>query len=251
MSRPRAPSLRPVPSVHKGGEAGLGAQGAARGARPGAPGARALQALPLSVTDDEGLARAAAQGHPGAAPILWNRFAPLVRRLLRRTLGPGDEVEDHVQDTFLRFFRVAKDLREPSLLTSFIVGITMRVARGELRRRRLRRWLTLSPTGVLPELAARPADLGGRDAVARLYAILDRVDDRSRMLFVLRYVEGLELTEVAAALGCSLATVKRHLGRATQRILTAAQRDPALAAYLLGPAAGLPHLPMSQEDLDG
>jgi RNA polymerase sigma-70 factor (ECF subfamily) len=216
----------------------------------------------LSSTDDEALARAAAQGHPGAAPIVWSRFAPLVRRLLRRTLGPGDEIDDHVQDVFLRFFRAARELREPSLLTSFIVGITMRVARGELRRRRIRRWLQLSPSGALPELADRPADLGGRDALARLYAILDRVDDRSRMMFALRHIEGLELTEVAAALGCSLATAKRHLARASQRILTAAQRDPALAAYLapvadagaLGPEAAAPDrspLSLAHEDRDG
>ncbi|WP_437784653.1 RNA polymerase sigma factor [Sorangium sp. So ce1097] len=191
-----------------------------------------VQALPLSATDDVALARAAAQGHPGAAPVVWQRFAPLVRRILTRTLGPGDEVDDHVQDTFLRFFRVAKDLRDPSLLSSFIVGIAVRVARAELRRRRLRRWLQLSPSGELPDVGGAQQDPQGRAALGRLYRILDQVDDRSRTLFVLRFIEGLELTEIAAALGCSLATTKRHLARASHRILTAAQRDPALSAYL-------------------
>ncbi|WP_437746237.1 sigma-70 family RNA polymerase sigma factor [Sorangium sp. So ce302] len=191
-----------------------------------------MQALPLTATDDEALARAAAQGHPGAAPILWQRFAPLVRRILTRTLGPGDEVDDHVQDTFLRFFRVAKDLRDPSLLSSFIVGIAVRVARAELRRRRVRRWLQLSPSGELPDMGGAQQDPQGRAALTRLYRILDQVDDRSRALFVLRFIEGLELTEIAAALGCSLATTKRHLARASHRILTAAERDPALSAYL-------------------
>lgn len=213
----------PTPERDQGREPRRGAPGGGRGA---------VQALPLLATDDEALARAAAAGHPGAASVIWTRFAPLCRRLLRRTLGPGDEVEDHVQETFLRFFRVAGDLRDPSLLTSFIIGITMRVARSELRRRRLRRWLQLTPSGALPDLQGRSADLGGRAAVAGLYAILERVDDRSRMLFVLRHIEGLELAEIASALGCSLATTKRHLARASQRITAAAQRDPALAAYL-------------------
>lgn len=217
-NRQSTPSLRPAAPGRPGGDP--------------RPARAAVQALPLLATDDAALARAAAAGHPGAAAVVWSRFAPLVRRLLQRTLGPSDEVEDHVQDTFLRFFRVAGELRDPSLLTSFIVGIAMRVARGELRRRRLRRWLSIAPPEALPDAAGRPADTQARAAVARLYAILDRLDDRSRMLFVLRYIEGLELTEVAGALGCSLATVKRHLARASQRILAAAERDPELAAYV-------------------
>lgn len=204
--------------------------------------------LPLSATDDAALARAAAQGHPGAAPIIWRRFSPLVRRLLRRMLGPGSEVDDRVQDTFLRFFRVAKDLRDPSMLTSFIVGIAVRVARAELRRRRLRRWLQLSPSGALPEVAGNSPDPASRAALVRLYEILDQVDDRSRTLFVLRFIEGLELTDISATLGCSLATTKRHLARATHRILTSAQRDPALSAYLtaeVGASAGQTAVPLS------
>jgi RNA polymerase sigma-70 factor (ECF subfamily) len=67
--------------------------------------------------------------------------------------------------------------------------------------------------------------------VRRLYAVLDRVDDRARLLFVLRFVEEFELTEISQALGCSLATTKRRLARASQRVLALARREPALAAY--------------------
>lgn len=190
-----------------------------------------LEALPLATTDDRSLVQAAVQGHPGAARAIWRRFASLVRGLLQRTLG-ADEVEDHVQETFLRFFRHADELRDPSLLKSFMVGITMRVARSELRRRRLRRWLHLTDTGQLPELDAPPADHAGREAISRLYAILDRVDDAARLIFILRHVEELELAAISEALGCSLATTKRRLARASKRILAQAQQEPALRRYL-------------------
>jgi RNA polymerase sigma-70 factor (ECF subfamily) len=150
--------------------------------------------------------------------------------MLRRTLGPGNDIDDHVQETFVRFFRSARNLRDAARLSSFVVGITMRVARTELRRRRLRRWLHLSETGVLPD-TGYTADPEGREAVRRLYAVLDQLDDRARVVFVLRFVEGLELTEISQALGCSLATTKRRLARASQRVLVLARREPALAAY--------------------
>jgi hypothetical protein len=52
---------------------------------------------------------------------------------------------------FLRFFRSVSGLRDPQAARSFIVGICIRVVRGERRKRWLRRWLTLTDGGSLPD----------------------------------------------------------------------------------------------------
>ncbi|MCC6527808.1 MAG: sigma-70 family RNA polymerase sigma factor [Polyangiaceae bacterium] len=202
-------------------------------ARPRTPSGGVVQALPLDLGDDAALARAAAARHPAAARVIWERFAGLVRGLMRRIMGPAGDVDDLVQETFLQFFSHVHRLRDPSRLSSFVVGIAMRVARSELRRRRVRRWLHLTDTGVAPDSAAPgPTDHAARQALERLYAVLDRVDDRARLAFVLRHVEGLELVEVAEALGCSLATAKRRLGRCDRRVLAMARSEAALRPYL-------------------
>jgi RNA polymerase sigma-70 factor (ECF subfamily) len=188
--------------------------------------------LPLDGADDAMLSRAVAAGDEAAATEVWRRYAPPVRSVLRRSIGPYDDVEDHVQEVFLRYFRQRAELRDPGALRSFLIGIAMHVAISELRRRRVRRWLHLTPTGVLPDPPAeRGPDDDAREAMRRLYAILDRMDDASRLTFVLRHVEGLELCEVAAALGVSLATAKRRLAKVTTRVLTMVERDPALQAH--------------------
>jgi len=186
----------------------------------------------VSDLDDAGLACAAMEGHAGAPAAVWQRYSSLVAGLLRRSLGPGADVEDQVQETFVQFFRDVKKLREPAALRAFLIGVATRVARSELRRRRLRRWLMLTDSGALPDEAGTGADAEAREAVRRLYALLDRLDDRSRVVFVLRYVEGLELTEVAAVLGTSLATLKRNLAKVSARVHVMAAGDPLLAAYL-------------------
>lgn len=186
----------------------------------------------LADLDDAALARAAAEGHAGAPEVLWDRHAALVRGVLRRTFGPGAEVDDLVQETFLQLFREIKNLRDPGALRAFILGIAVRIARSALRRRRLRRWLWLTDSGDLPDTMANDVDGEAREALARLYALLDKLDDRARLLFVLRHVEGLELTETADALGVSLATAKRHLAKVTARVHALAARDPLLARYL-------------------
>jgi RNA polymerase sigma-70 factor (ECF subfamily) len=48
------------------------------------------------------------------------------------------------------------------------------------------------------------------------------------------FIEGMELTEVATALGLSLATAKRRLVHARARVDHHIARDPGLAAYLSG-----------------
>jgi RNA polymerase sigma-70 factor (ECF subfamily) len=167
---------------------------------------------------------------------VWDRYAVLVRRLLRRTLGPGVDVEDSVQEAFLRLFRDLDSLRDASALRSFLVGITLHVATSELRRRRARRWLLLSDDGAVPhtEVVSDEHVLEQRQALHALYRILDRVDTGRRMAFVLRYVEAMELSEISAVLGCSLATTKRRVADAAERISLLASRDPHLAPYVGG-----------------
>jgi RNA polymerase sigma-70 factor, ECF subfamily len=185
--------------------------------------------------DDAALVAAVRAREPGAAGRMWDRHAYLVRGILRRILGPVD-VEDGVQDAFLRLFRDLGSLRDPAALRSFVIGITLHVAKSELRRRRAKRWLLLSDDGIIAEPDALAADEWHepRVAVLRLYKVLDRISDERRTVFVLRYVEGLDLAELSAVLDCSLATTKRRVADAARRVCLLAASDPVLAPYLEG-----------------
>jgi RNA polymerase sigma-70 factor (ECF subfamily) len=187
----------------------------------------------LHRADDASLAQAAALREPRAIDAVWDRFSPQVRGLLRRCVGQ-DGVEDLVQDVFLRFFQSIATLREPAALRGFVIGIAVKVAMSELRRRRVRRWVGLFSSDTPPEPPAPLRDDDAREALRRLYRLLDRVDPQTRLLFSLRHVEGMELKDMAAALHVSLATVKRKLAVADQRVQTLAQRDERLAEYLGG-----------------
>jgi RNA polymerase sigma-70 factor (ECF subfamily) len=70
--------------------------------------------------------------------------------------------------------------------------------------------------------------------VWRFEAILDRLGPHARQLFMLRYVQKLELADVATAMDISLATAKRHLARASAQVSAMVVREPALEDYLCG-----------------
>jgi len=209
--------------------------------QPGRAGAR-LVALPsptLAQADDATLARAASAGDPRATGVIWDRFSPLVRRVLRRTLGPQAEVEHLLQNVFVRVLEQLSSLPESAQLRPFVVSVTVKVLSAELRRHRFRRLLRLrSPWHSTDELQAGAADSTTRSALSALYRILDQLDADARLAFTLRHFEGLPITELASATDASLASAKRRLARASARVQAAVQRDAALTAYATAASLG-------------
>ena len=186
-----------------------------------------LPGATLSEADDATLARALIARDPQAPRVLWQRFAPMVFRMLKRALGPGHDLEDLAQEVFLCVFEKVRGLREPKALKAFVISVTVLTTRHELRRR----WVRLSRKSDAAETEVVTPDTDAREALTRFYGILDRVNVNDRAAFVLRYMEGLELTEVASALGLSLATTKRRLSRVWNRVVLLVERDPLLAQY--------------------
>jgi RNA polymerase sigma-70 factor (ECF subfamily) len=180
---------------------------------------------------DDVLAVAASSGNPRAARIIMRRYSARVRSKLHRWIGPQD-IDDHIQEVFIRLFEQLPRLRDPGALRGFLAGITHRIACTALRRRRRCR-MRLTATGELPEPTATVDDKGPpREAVWRFESILDRLAPSSRRVFVLRYVEKLELADVASQMNISVATAKRHLARAAATVSAMVKREPALAEYL-------------------
>ena len=172
----------------------------------------------LEASDDTELVRALVAGRPDAPAATWNRYAPLVFGICARALGSEPEAEDLTQDVFYRLFARIRTLRKPEALRSFVISFAIRIVKWELRRRRARRWLTLSETGEVPDEQLLVMDAESRYSLRRLYSLLDRLSTRERLVLVLRHVEGMTLEEIAEAMDLSLATVKRGLRRASLRV---------------------------------
>lgn len=178
--------------------------------------------------EDAELARALIAGEPRAAELAWDRYAPLVHGIVSRALGPDAEVEDVTQEIFYRLFSRIRLLRKPEALRSFVVSFAVRIVKWELRRRRARRWLTLSETGDIPDDQLLFMNVDNHYALRRLYGLLNLLSTRERLVLVLRHVEGMTLEEIAEAMEISLATVKRTLRHASTRLSELVEADAQL-----------------------
>jgi RNA polymerase sigma-70 factor (ECF subfamily) len=182
--------------------------------------------------DVEALVAALRVREPAALDAFVDRYWSYVERILARIVGYDSELSDLVHDVFVTALGSIDKLREPGLLKEWLRGVTIFVARGFLRRRQRRRWLTFRPTEDLPEVASDVLPSNTADALARLYRVLANMPPDECIVFALRFISEMELAEVADACGLSRTTVKRRLQKAESRFAAEARKDPLLSEWM-------------------
>ena len=186
-----------------------------------------VRALPFG-GGDEALIAGIRAGQTGAAVALVERYGHHIERVLCRVLGPDQELPDVLHDVIAHALANIDQVRNADALKAWLTQIAVFCARGVIRRRQRRKWLTFwSPTD-LPDVASPESSPETRDVLAATYEILAQLPAEERIAFSLRFVDQMELADVASALDVSLATVKRILRRAETRFLTFAKRYPAV-----------------------
>lgn len=182
--------------------------------------------LPQRAQDESQLVRGLINREPASISQLFDQYSDVARGTMIRTLGSTADVDDLVQETFMIVIDKARELRKSHALRSFVVSVAIRLAKNALRKRAVRRFVRWSE---LPApVVVRDCSVEDRALVTAVYRVLDQLDANSRVLFVMRHVEGWELKELAEVEHCSLATLKRRLQKAERRFRAIATREPEL-----------------------
>lgn len=138
-------------------------------------------------------------------------------RWLRRHGTPRDDVEDAIQDAFVRLYRTEREMPVHNP-TGFLMAAVKRIRIDHWRcaKRRERLFVTGSPEALeTPDPAPRPDDAAETDErLAALARRLETLSPRTRDIFVLSRLEGRTYAEIASALGISVSAVEKHIARA-------------------------------------
>jgi RNA polymerase sigma-70 factor (ECF subfamily) len=145
---------------------------------------------------------------------LVSAHQPGLISLARRLVWDSEEARDIVQGALAEAWAQRAHLKSPDAAGAWLRRILVNRAISVLRRRRL--WRVMGALlFVEPELAAAPDEAVERSQHLRaLSRALETLSARQAAAFTLRYLEGLPLDEVAAALGCGRGTARVHLQRA-------------------------------------
>ncbi len=154
---------------------------------------------------------------------LFRRYGTFVAYLGNRLLGYHADVEDLVQDVFL--VASQNELRgSPDMIRWWLKKVAVRKSMNRLRWRRVRHRLGLRSVAD-PDAIDPAADPETRTLIVQLHRILDSLPVTERVAWVLRHQDGESLDAVATITGCSLATAKRRIKAAHDKIREAMGDD--------------------------
>jgi len=152
-------------------------------------------------------------------------YQPRVFRFLLATLRDRDAAETLTQETFLRAWTARSTFREDCSLATWLIRIALNLARDHTRTGRFRFWKRASARAVDAADVASSVpthdvsaeqQLIARQQVAAIWQTVDGLSDRQRSVFLLRFLEEMEIPQIATVTGMPLSTVKSHLYRALE-----------------------------------
>ena len=159
----------------------------------------------------------------GVVRLYWIK----VFRFALASLRDWDAAETLAQDCFYKAYRARGSFRGEASVSTWLMQIAVNLVRDRARDGRFQFWRRasrssvdvgtagrwLSDRGASPELHAQ-----AKQQVEAVWNATRVLPERQRTVFLLRFVEEMDLLEIAAATGLKEGTVKVHLFRALQAI---------------------------------
>jgi RNA polymerase sigma-70 factor, ECF subfamily len=169
-------------------------------------------------------------------------FEELIRRhqqrvfaVAARILRKREDIEDISQQVFVKAYFSLKRFDQRAAFTTWLYKITVNECWDLLRKKKVRPLLyeaDLSEEQSQQVTAAEGARSTEPDVLQRLEArqrvelLLAGLDERDRMMLILKEVEGLSIEEIGETMEINANTVKVRLFRARRKIIvTARQKD--------------------------
>jgi RNA polymerase sigma-70 factor, ECF subfamily len=152
---------------------------------------------------------------------------PQIFRFLLASLRDMDLAETLTQECFLKAHRNWSRFRGDSSPMTWLMRIAINLQKDHWRNRRMQFWRSTRANAIDLDEASEWLPSGERTAeqqilareqVGQVWKVVGNLSERQRTVFLLRYVEERELSEIAQVTGLSEGTVKAHLSRALGRV---------------------------------
>ena len=147
-----------------------------------------------------------------------------VFRFMLASLRDSDTAENLTQECFLRAYTAFATFRNECKMSTWLMQIAVNLLRDHAKNRRLQFWQHLRRSAKPPARDALSLVVDGqqspeaqavvREQVAGIWKAAEALPEKQRTVFLLRFVQDMDVADIAVAIGSKPATVKTHLLRA-------------------------------------
>jgi RNA polymerase sigma-70 factor, ECF subfamily len=157
---------------------------------------------------------------------LVEHYRPRVFRFLLASVRDRDDADMLTQETFLKAYHARSRFRGEASVNTWLMQIAVNALRDHLRNRRWQFWRRTAQdidaselSDSLPARGASPeAHAMAKQQVAEVWRAASQLPPKQRTVFLLRFVEDMDILEIAAATGSAEGTVKAQLFQALKTI---------------------------------
>ena len=174
------------------------------------------------------LVQKAREGNLDAFSQLVEAYQVRVVHLANSFTGNLEDARDAAQEAFVKAYENLSSFEEHSQFYTWLYRIVVNTCKDFLRKKKFRGyfplWLKDEDGGValsfdLPDKTKNAGEeLVNRELGVELKKAMEELPFQQKSVFVLRYLEGLKLEEIAETLGIETGTVKAHLWQATTKM---------------------------------
>ncbi len=167
---------------------------------------------------DEVLFAAYRAGDLEAFQALFERYAPILLRIMHRDIRRGQDADELVQDTFLHLHRASADFRAGAKVRPWLMTIALNLKREYFRRKGRRPEAPLDLDGRRDPTAPPARVDERRDAQREVARAMAGLTESQREVIEMHWFAGMSFPEVATAVGASLSAVKVRAHRGYERM---------------------------------
>jgi len=177
---------------------------------------------------DQELVERVQRGDKQAFGLLVSKYQRKLARLLSRMIRDQSEVEDVVQEAFIKAYRALPNFRGDSAFYTWLYRIGINTAKNHLvamgRRPHVPTEIEVEDAenfeegGDLRTIATPETELMSKQVAQTVNETVAALPEELRTAITLREIEGLSYEEIATLMNCPIGTVRSRIFRARETI---------------------------------
>jgi len=154
-------------------------------------------------------------------------YRPRLLRFVAYSTGDQDLAQTIVQDCLLKAYNARQSFRGDCSVSTWLTHIATNLVRDHQRTRKFQFWRNAAKTApdltemasLLPSRESSPeAQMLARERAQQVSAALETLSLNQRTVFLMRFIDEMDLEDISRATGLQINTVKTHLHRAVKAV---------------------------------